>query len=52
VLPGWQQSTAGARSLAELPRNARAYLDFLTEYVNVPLHSVGVGPHRDQTILV
>lgn len=51
VLPGWQTSTLQARTLQDLPYNARAYLDRLTELVNVPLHSVGVGPHREQTIL-
>ncbi|HEX7736461.1 MAG TPA: adenylosuccinate synthase [Ktedonobacteraceae bacterium] len=51
VLPGWQRSTREARSLRDLPRNARAYLDFLTELTRLPVHSVGVGPHRGQTIL-
>lgn len=50
VLPGWQTSTSGARSLQDLPRNARAYLDRLAELVQLPIHSVGVGPHRAQTI--
>ncbi len=50
VLPGWQQSTRQARTLADLPRNARAYLDRLTELAQTPLHSVGVGPHREQTL--
>jgi adenylosuccinate synthase len=52
VLPGWKTSTAIARTLADLPANARAYIDLLTEKVGVPLHSVGLGPHRDQTIVV
>jgi adenylosuccinate synthase len=52
VLPGWKTSTAGARVLADLPANARAYVDFISEQVGVPLHSVGLGPHRDQTIVL
>jgi adenylosuccinate synthase len=52
VLPGWQGSTKEARSLQDLPRNARAYLDRLVELTGVPVHSVGVGPHRDQTLIV
>ncbi|HEX4714817.1 MAG TPA: adenylosuccinate synthase [Ktedonobacteraceae bacterium] len=51
VLPGWQTSTSDARTLQDLPRNARAYLDRLAELVQLPIHSVGVGPHRAQTIL-
>ncbi len=52
VLPGWQHSTREARSLQDLPRNARAYLERLTELVRVPIHSVGVGPERDQTLII
>jgi len=52
VLPGWKQSTSSSRALQDLPRNARAYLERLCELVGIPLHSVGVGPHRHQTLLV
>jgi len=52
TLPGWQQSTREARSLQDLPRNARAYLERLVELVQVPIHSVGVGPERNQTLIV
>lgn len=52
VLPGWKSSTAGARTLADLPGNARSYVEFVGEQVGVPLHSIGVGPHRDQTIML
>ncbi len=52
VFPGWRQSTSSSRTLQDLPRNARAYLERLSVLVGVPLHSVGVGPHRDQTLLV
>ncbi len=51
TLPGWQTSTREVRALQDLPRNARAYLERLTELAQTPLHSVGVGPHRAQTIL-
>ena len=52
TLPGWQQSTREARSLQDLPRNARAYLERLVELVQVPIHSVGVGPERNQTLII
>ncbi|MEO7021865.1 MAG: adenylosuccinate synthase [Ktedonobacteraceae bacterium] len=51
TLPGWQTSTQTARTMQDLPRNARVYLDRLTELAQTPIHSVGVGPHREQTIL-
>jgi adenylosuccinate synthase len=52
VLPGWQQSTQEAHTLQDLPYNARAYLDRLAELVQVPIHSIGVGPERGQTLMV
>ncbi|GHO83582.1 adenylosuccinate synthase [Dictyobacter formicarum] len=52
VLPGWQQSTQQAKTMEDLPRNARNYLERLAELVGVRIHSVGVGPNRDQTLMV
>jgi len=52
VFPGWEQSTTDSRTLQDLPYNARAYLECISELVGVPLHSVGVGPHRHQTLLI
>jgi adenylosuccinate synthase len=52
VLPGWQQDTTEARTLQDLPANARTYLERLSELMNVHIHSVGVGPNRGQTLLV
>ncbi|MBU6365376.1 MAG: adenylosuccinate synthase [Gemmatimonadetes bacterium] len=48
--PGWQASTQGARTLAELPPNARAYLDRLEALCEVPVAYVSVGTRRDQII--
>jgi len=51
MLPGWQQQTRGAKSIQDLPYNARHYLERLTELVNVPIHSVGIGPDREHTLM-
>jgi adenylosuccinate synthase len=51
-LPGWDEDVTGARSLADLPAAARGYLDFVSEFVGVPVTVVGVGPGRDQVIWV
>ena len=51
-LPGWDEDITGARSLDELPEAARAYLDFIAEFVGVPITIIGVGPGRDQVIWV
>lgn len=52
TMPGWQQSTGAARTLADLPRAARAYLDRLQELAEVPIRYVSVGTRRDQIIPV
>jgi adenylosuccinate synthase len=52
TLPGWQQTTTGARRLADLPAAARAYLDRLEALAEVPVRYVSVGTRRDQIISV
>jgi adenylosuccinate synthase len=49
-LPGWHEDVRKARSIDELPRNARAYLDFVSDFLGVPIVMVGVGPARDEVI--
>ena len=51
-LPGWKSSTNGARTLADLPANARAYLNRLEELTEVPIAFVSVGTKRDEIIRV
>ena len=51
-LPGWQESTVGAKSFAALPANARAYLQRIEALTRVPIAMVSTGPDRDETILV
>jgi len=52
TLPGWQDSTVGAKSFAALPANARAYLHRIEALTGVPIAMVSTGPDRDETILV
>jgi adenylosuccinate synthase len=47
---GWRQSTADARRLSDLPREARRYLDRIQELVETPITYVSVGTRRDQII--
>ncbi|HET7024225.1 MAG TPA: adenylosuccinate synthase [Gemmatimonadales bacterium] len=51
-LPGWRRSTAEARRLADLPPQARAYLDRLQDLAGAPIRYVSVGTRRDQIIEV
>ncbi|MEM9660160.1 MAG: adenylosuccinate synthetase, partial [Planctomycetota bacterium] len=50
TLPGWGVDVTRARTLADLPKHARAYLDRVCELVGASLQFVSVGPDRAQTI--
>jgi len=51
-LPGWQSDTTAIRDAAELPENAKAYLTRITELTGLPIKYLGVGPDREQTLLL
>jgi adenylosuccinate synthase len=51
-LPGWQQSTLGARRMADLPDAARAYLARIEEVVGASIGIISTGPDRDETIVL
>jgi len=51
-LPGWSEPIAGARSLGDLPKNARGYVERLSELVGCPPCLLSVGPGREQTIAI
>jgi adenylosuccinate synthase len=52
TVPGWQSDTTALTEYAQLPENARKYLDRLQELLGVPVAIVAVGPGREQTIVV
>ena len=51
-MPGWSESTAGARSWAELPAQAIKYIRRIEELIECPVTLVSTSPQRDDTILV
>ena len=51
-LPGWSEDISKAKTLDQLPSNARAYVKYLEEISGAPVSAVGVGPERDETIVV
>jgi adenylosuccinate synthase len=51
-LPGWECDTTAIREYADLPLNARLYLERLSEVSGAELGIVSVGPGRDQTIIM
>ena len=51
-LPGWSEDISKARKLSDLPVNAQNYIKFLEEISGAPMSAIGVGPGRDETIVV
>ncbi len=51
-LPGWRSDISGCRSYEELPANARAYVRRLEELSGAPFWGVGVGPGREQSVVL
>jgi adenylosuccinate synthase len=49
-LKGWSEDLGECRTEADLPAAAREYLQFVSEFVGVPIALVGVGPGRDDVI--
>ena len=52
TFPGWKTDISGVRSYAELPENARKYLERMAEVTGIALGIVSVGPSREQTIIL
>ena len=52
TLPGWHESTAGARSWADLPAAAIKYIKRIEELIKCPVALVSTSPEREDTILV
>ncbi|HEA54012.1 adenylosuccinate synthetase, partial [Marinobacter antarcticus] len=51
-LPGWSESTFGLTTLAQLPENARAYIQFLEKQIEAPIDIISTGPDRVETIIL
>jgi adenylosuccinate synthase len=49
-LPGWDEDISECREERELPQAARDYLQYISEFVGVPVALIGVGPGREQVI--
>ena len=49
---GWTEDISGARCFDELPANCRAYVRHLEERIGCRISGIGVGPGRDQTIII
>ncbi len=52
TMEGWSETTAGARSWAELPAQAIKYIRRIEELIECPVALVSTSPEREDTILV
>jgi adenylosuccinate synthase len=52
TLDGWSETTAGARSWAQLPANAIKYVKRVEELIGAPVVLLSTSPDRDDTIMV
>lgn len=52
TMPGWSESTEGARSWADLPAAAIKYVRRVEELIGCPVALLSTSPERDDTILV
>jgi adenylosuccinate synthase len=51
-MPGWSQSTEGARSWGALPAEAVKYVRRIEELIRCPVALLSTSPEREDTILV
>jgi adenylosuccinate synthase len=49
-LPGWHENISGCRSVEELPANAQSYLEYISDFLEIPVVMIGIGPGRDEMI--
>jgi len=52
TMPGWDKDITACKKVSSLPKNAREYLEAISELLNVPLEIVSVGKERSQTIIL
>ena len=51
-LDGWTEDISNFKKFEELPINAQKYVRYLEQISGAPMSAIGVGPGRDQTIVV
>jgi adenylosuccinate synthase len=49
---GWREDISGCRTLDDLPKAAQVYVKAIEEMAGTPISAIGVGPGRDQTVVV
>lgn len=52
TLQGWSAATVGVTELNKLPAQARSYLKYIEDYLEVPIKIISTGPERNQTMVL
>ncbi|MCA9031804.1 MAG: adenylosuccinate synthase [Planctomycetaceae bacterium] len=52
TVPGWKKDITGVRRMEDFPKEARQYIDTVSELVERPVEFVSIGPDRDQTVIL
>ncbi|WWC99601.1 adenylosuccinate synthetase [Kwoniella sp. B9012] len=52
TLPGWKTDISNCKTYEELPENAKKYIKFIEDFLKVKVQYVGVGPGRDQNLIL
>jgi adenylosuccinate synthase len=50
TLPGWQSPITFMRSFDGLPDNCKKYVNFIEDFLGIPIGWVGVGPGRESML--
>jgi adenylosuccinate synthase len=51
-LDGWWEDISDCKRFDDLPKNAKSYIKAIEEMAGAPISAIGVGPRRDQTLLI
>ncbi len=49
---GWKEDVSKAKSIDDLPENAKKYVKFIEEFLQIPYCVVSVGTDRNETIIL
>lgn len=52
TMPGWSETTVGAKRVDDLPAKARAYIARIEALCEVPVDMISTGPDREETIVL
>ncbi|ESK83025.1 adenylosuccinate synthetase [Moniliophthora roreri MCA 2997] len=50
TLPGWKTSITAATKYEDLPENCKKYVEYIEEFLRVPIEWIGVGPGRQSMV--